>query len=471
MIKVKEQEDTLKESQIRFVDALRSGKYRYLCGAGTTGSGKTIGNIAYIHYLCQKVPNCRFAIFRKSEKNLKHTTIPSYKKVKQMTQTVGTSTLVDMSSRYTNGSEILFVWADVSKDRECDNVKGLELTGALFEEANQIDKRYYEICKTRIGRWNDNGVKPFIIINLNPSMGWVKDEFYDKWENQSLPDRHYFQEFDVLDAEDCSGSDYIIGLNDLAEEEYKRYVMNKWTYSDIPNQLIKYEWYKQCAVDGEPVINPLERGLLAIDPAWEGKDETGFGRMHGTHIGWFEIYTKQDPDDSGILGHARAQEFGIKDSDIIVDPIGVGAATVLKLRKGFKCYPKLFVGGADGIKDKSFLKMLNIRVEAHWLLREAMRLNEISITHSLAAQKQLLAVKYSVTDKVVTIQSKKDLMKETNISPTHLDLCAMLYHRRKTTSNELFQKLAEKQNKKKFTMNVSRAEKERSQIIKLGKMG
>ena len=31
----------------------------------------------------------------------------------------------------------------------------------------------------------------------------------------------------------------------VPEEEYKRFVLNQWNYSDIPNQQIKFEWLKQ----------------------------------------------------------------------------------------------------------------------------------------------------------------------------------------------------------------------------------
>lgn len=457
----------LKRSQRKFIAAFQSGKYRYLCGAGTTGSGKSIVMIALLHFLCMFIPGVRFAIFRKSEKNLKHTTIPSYKKVKALTKSVGVSVITDMSAKYHNGSEILFIWADITKDPECDNVKGLELTGALFEEANQIHEKYFSICKTRIGRWNNEKVKPFILVNLNPSLGWCRDVFYDPYVNGTLADRHYFQQFDVEDAKECVGLDYISGLEDLPEEEYNRYVMNLWDYSDIPNQLIKYEWYKQCLVD-DYEIGSNDRGLLAVDPAWEGKDETVFGRMHGDHIGWWEIYPKQDPDDSGALAVERAREFSIKQKDVIIDPIGVGASTVLHMRKQEKFYPSLFNGGESPVKDASFLKMHNLRSEGHWLLREAMRNSDITFKHNLKFQKQCLALKYSVTDKVVKILDKKAIIKETKESPGLSDVAVMLVHRKVTTSNDLYKKLTDRQTKKKFKIGSSRAERERASIIKSG---
>ena len=437
----------LTDSQLKFRKALQSGKYRYLCGAGTTGSGKSIIMLALLHFLCLMIPNVRFAVFRKSEKNLKQTTIPSYKKVKDLTRTTQSSVITDMTARYDNGSEILFIWADITKDNECDNVKGLEITGALFEEANQIHQKYFDICKTRIGRWNNEEIPPFILVNLNPSLGWCRDTFYDPSMNGTLPENHYFQEFNVEDARLCVGEDYIKGLEDLPEEEYNRYVMNLWDYSDIPNQLIKYEWFKQCIVEDEYVIQPGDRGLLALDPAWEGKDETCFGQMHGDHLGWFEIYQKQDPDDSGLLAVARARERDIKPSDVIVDPIGVGASSVLAMRKIEKFYPTLFIGGKPAVKDSSFLQMFNLRTEAHWLLRESMRNGDITFQKNIKFQKQCLAARYTSADKVVKVLGKKEMIKETKESPGLLDVAVMLNHRRVTTSNNLYKKFIDRKTK------------------------
>lgn len=458
----------LKPSQQKFFDAFRSRNFRYLCAAGTTGSGKSFVTIALLHFLCRMIPELRFAVIRKTDKNLKLTSIPTYKNIKSKTRSKGDSMVVDMTARYRNGSEILFIWADTSKDPDLDNVKGLELTGALIEEANQIDKRYFDILKTRIGRWNNEKCPPFIMLNLNPSLGWVKDLFYDNFINDTLPQGHYFQEFNVDDAMDCSGSEYVKVLDDLPDEEKKRYVFNRWEYQDIPNQLIKYEWYKNCCVvpEEEPEIDINQRTMLAIDPAWEGKDETGFGMMNGNHIGWFETYDKQDPDMSGIIGVEKAREYRIEEDDVIIDNIGVGASTVLKMRNDLKFYPDLFFSGGPIIDIGGFLKCENKRAEAHWLLRECLRNEEITVTHSLKLQKQYLAATYTTDNKKVKITEKKIIAQDAGGSPTLLDLSVMLCHKYKTTTSGLTSELFDKQLRVHLKTAMTRAEKERFEARK-----
>lgn len=434
----RQSDEGLKAKQARFIKAFRSGKYDYLCAAGSTGSGKTFVELGLIHLLCYSIPNLRFAVIRKSEKNLRQTSIPSYNRMKIESRSFGESVVHDMRASYKNGSEILFVWADVTKDPDLNNIKGLELTGAVIEETNQIDKRYFDLLKTRIGRWNNRRCPQFILLNLNPSLGWVKDLFYDNWAQGTLPSRHYFEEFSVYDNDSLS-PEFIRGLKDLPEEEYRRFVLNKWDYSDVPNQLIKYEWYKQCCSEIY-VPQITERRLGATDPAWEGDDSTVFAQMRGVEIprlGWWEEYPKQDPDDSGTLAHTRAMEAGVKEGDWIVDPVGIGAATVLKMRKSHKFEPDMFIAGAEPDNTHGMMSMFNKRSEAHWVLREAMRLNEINIDHHPEFQRQCVQVKYAIDDKKFRIVPKKETKKELGCSPGHLDVAMMLAHKWVTTQSGL----------------------------------
>lgn len=461
--------DQLTAKQQLFNNALFSWKYKYLCAAGTAGSGKSFLTIGDLHYLAKKIPNVRFAVIRKSEKNLKQTSIPTYKNVRKSTRTVNSSVIVDMSARYSNGSEILFIWADMTKDPDLDNLKGLELTAALIEEANQVDKRYFEILKTRIGRWNNQKCPAFIMLNLNPSLGWVKDLFYDNWVNGTMPEGYFFAEFNEEDAKQAAGEDYVKQLRDLPEAEYNRFVKNKWDYSDTPNQLIKYEWYKQCITE-EPPIDSLVRALGAIDPAWEGDDPTGFGFMHGSHMGWWECYDKQDPDVSGLIGYERAQEHYIKEGDLIVDPVGLGAATVLALRNQKKFEPDMFLGGDEAYNTFDILQMFNKRSEGHWLLREALKNEEITITHHPDFQRQCLAIKYSIDEKKMRIRPKNEMKKELHESPTYIDLAMMLIHKWKTTEGGLAKKLFDRNLVEKHVV-TTRAQRDRMSAIKVGRLG
>jgi len=458
----------LKPKQEEFIQAFRSGKYKFLCAAGTAGSGKTFLTLGLLHLLCCKIPGVRFFVGRKSEKNLKQTTIPSYNKMKRESKSFNDSVMVGMTARYTNGSEIVFIWCDSTKDPELNNIRGLEVDGGLFEEANQIDKRYFEVAKLRIGRWSKK-IPAFLMLNLNPSLGWVKDMFYDNWLEGTLPERHYFMEFDANDAEDCSGKEYVDSLNDLASQEFDRFVKNKWDYSEVPNQLISYEWYKQC-IAPEPATTLSDTVLGVTDPAWDGKDSTVFARMHNNHIGWWEEYPKQDPDISGIMAYEHVKRFHVKRGDWIVDPVGIGSATVLKMRNDLKYEPDMFYGGSPATNMFGVLEIFNQRSEAHWLLGECMRQSEITFTHTPVFQKQCLALTYFLDDKKIRVLGKKEMKVALGgISPGHIDCAMMLIHKWKTENSDLAKDLMARQNNQHIQTSSSRAQRERQAIIKQGK--
>lgn len=438
--------------------------YKYLCAAGTTGSGKSFVTLGLLHLLCLKIPGVRFFVGRKSEKNLRQTTIPTYNELKRKSKSVNESVIVDMTAKYNNGSQILFIWCDVTKDPDLNNIRGLEANGGLFEEANQQDKRYFEIAKTRIGRWRPELCPAFIMLNLNPSLGWVKDMFYDNWVNGTLPEGYYFQEFGLDDARECSGDEYVKNLSDLAPQEYGRFVKNNWDYSEVPNQLISYEWYKQCMSE-EPEINPADRVLGATDPAWEGPDSTVFARMHGNHLGWWEEYPQQDPDISGVLAYDRVQMYRVRPQDWIIDPVGIGSSTVLKMRNDLGYEPDLFYAGAPSTDMFGVLPCFNKRSEAHWLVGECMRKNEITFTHHPDFQKQCLAVRYHLDDKKIRITDKKNIKSEIHMSPGRLDCAMMLVHKWKTETGDLAGQLFNRQLNQAAQVSTSRAQRERMAAV------
>jgi len=455
---------SLKRKQESFVRAFRSGSFKFFCAAGAAGSGKTFITLGILHLLCMKIPGVRFFVGRKTEKNLKQTTIPSYNEMKRKSKSFNESDIVDMTARYKNGSEIMFIWCDITKDPDLNNIRGVEVNGGLFEEANQIDKKYFETAKTRIGRWRPALCPSFLMLNLNPSLGWVKDLFFDNWISGTLPDGYYFEQFDIDDSAECSGNEYIKNLEDLAPQEYGRFAKNNWDYSSVPNQLISYEWYKQCVLADDPEINITDRALGATDPAWEGSDSTVFARMHGNHIGWFEEYPKQDPDDSGDLAAQHVRMYRIKPRDWIVDPVGVGSSTVLRMRKQNNYEPDMFYAGSPSTDMFGVLPCFNKRSEAHWLLGECMRLGEISFTHHPDFQKQCLAVRYFLDDKKIRIGDKKSIKNEIHMSPGRLDCAIMLTHKWKTESGSQMSEIFAR-HQSPVNQPISRARRERAALV------
>lgn len=129
------------------------GKKDIFILAGGAGSGKSFISLLLMHFLALTYPNLRVGIFRKTAVNLKNSTIPSYRRVLEVTGTASSVKMTAMTASYKNGSKLLFLGADTEKDPDCDNLKGLELSCALFEEVNQLDKKVFDVVRSRVGRW------------------------------------------------------------------------------------------------------------------------------------------------------------------------------------------------------------------------------------------------------------------------------------------------------------------------------
>jgi hypothetical protein len=121
----------------------------------------------------------------------------------------------------------------------------------------------------------------------------------------------------------------------------------------------------------------------------------------------------------------------------------------------------MFYGGSPSTNMFGVLETFNKRSEAHWLLADAMRLNEITFTHHPDFQKQCLAVKYFLDDKKIRIPDKKLMKKEIHMSPGRLDCAMMLIHKWKTENNDLMSSLTERQLDRSTSVSSSRAVRDR----------
>lgn len=410
--------------QKQFVKELKSKRFRYLCYGGAVSGGKTILTAGILHTMAMDYPKTRYAIFRKNFSTLKKTSIPSFKKVVELDHANDKVIVLTNKATYSNGSEILFIEADISKDPDLDKLKGLELTAALLEEANEMDYRVFNILKTRVGRWNEiegKTIPHFMLLTCNPADNWVKENFYTPWHEGLIKEPYYFLQAYPQDNPHNS-PEYLKSLEDLPEAEYQRYVKGNWDFADDPNQLISYEWLRNCQVDKYEI--KTGRTILAIDPAREGDDKTVFCYINEDCNYKFEEFSKIDTTQTGLLAIERARELKISPSDIIVDVVGVGGGVVDTMRSN-RFQPVSFIGGAKAESSPSFFTFSNKRAEAYWFLREALRKADIDIVQNEKLKKDLLSIRYSVTEKEIKIESKDAIKKRLGKSPDYADALSM----------------------------------------------
>lgn len=218
-----------------FLEAVFSGKYKYLMYGGAIRGGKTFVGEAAIILLAKKYPGSRWAIVRKDLPTLRRNTIPSFLKIKpdgfcgpirQDTWTV----------KCANGSEIIFFPESLKQDPDLERWKGLEVNGFLLEEASEISQKGFNKAIERAGSWIIPVKKagqiveqppPLILLTVNPSAGWVRQIFYEPWKQGRLLPPHFFMPAYAKDNP-FNSTQYLESLEQLPLHEYKRFVLGDW---------------------------------------------------------------------------------------------------------------------------------------------------------------------------------------------------------------------------------------------------
>lgn len=414
-----------KEFLEAFSRGIQLGKNIFIL-AGGAGSGKSFICLLLLHRLALSHPGVRFGVFRKSVTTLQKTTIPSFIKLLSDTKTSKSLTIKGTRALYKNGSEIIFSWADISKDPDCNNIKGLELSGALFEEVNQVERKFFYTALSRVGRW-EAPFAPFLLANCNPNVSWVKTDFYDPYTAGTLPDNVYLQESLPIDNPNLS-AEYLKTLESLPDNERQRFLLNIWDYDANPARLISLDTYQKCVINDLPSLK--DEVYLAIDPADEGKDSTVFCFMQGNCVIRWEEYPLLNEIKTAHLAKLRAQEFAIKAHNIIIDSVGVGAGCLNTLREEGLGVNK-FVGGESASSALDFYNFKNLRAEAAWMLRDTFMRQDIRLLANERLKSEISAISYSIdNDKSIRLQSKKDIKKILSHSPDCFDALMMVNYLR-----------------------------------------
>lgn len=432
----------LTEKQKEFVNALKSKKYKSLLYGGAAGGGKSILQIGILHRLSIEYPRTRWGIIRKNRPVLENTSIASFEELTtEMSDHAHLYTFnkKDLKATYFNGSEILFLPADRSKDRKLLKLSGLQFTGALIEECNEVDEGVYDIIRSRTGRRNNTkyGIRPFVMLNCNPDKNWVKDKFYDPFHENKLPDDYYFLQALPRDNPHLS-EDYLDTLRDLSEPETQRLYHGNWEFFDDPYQLIRYIWLKE-QFHKETMESLLKdranrfEVCLGIDVARGGGDKTTFAFFVGKYQPKIETYDIEDMTELAQIAKTKADEYEISAERIGIDVIGPGGwGLYCDLNRLLKSKVYAFNGSEkpDRIPN-NFQVYKNKRAQAHWELREDIRKGDIFCLNHKEFIKEASNIHYMIKDGGIQIQSKEGIKKTLGYSPDHFDAVVIANYVRK----------------------------------------
>jgi len=106
------------------------------------------------------------------------------------------------------------------------------VNGFILEEANELQESSFYKAIERAGTFiPKSGQKPppLILMTCNPSHGWVKELFYDRWKEGTLPEGWFYLPSRIYDnpfiAED---KEYMASLQNMPRYEYEVYVEGNW---------------------------------------------------------------------------------------------------------------------------------------------------------------------------------------------------------------------------------------------------
>jgi len=411
----------LSETQRKYVDAIVSRKYNFLLYGGGVAGGKTIVTLGFMDEMAQQYPGTRYVIVRKTLSTIRRNTLPSYRKVLEMNGDVNRAVFnkSEFTSLYKNGSEILFVEADIANDPELNKLRGLEVTGADIEEANECDEKAFSTLITRVGRWRNDeyDIPPFILLTCNPDNNWVKSKFYDPWVEGKLEAPFYFQQ--ALPGDNPFNTKaFLDSLEYLPEAEYQRYVKGNWEYGGDPNQLIPFTWYKEQKRTFDKQIGIPK--YIGVDVAREGNDHSALAFLDDTRVLWIERYKFDKCNPLRDILLEKMRQYKIPQNHVAADGIGLGAS-LIDLCAEDKVFIEVFKSSET--KDltppegMAHFVFKNRRAQAHWLYRKDIESGRLEVCDDAELQRQTLSLKYFVEDSYIKIPDKKTFKKEAGGSP------------------------------------------------------
>lgn len=134
---------------------------------GGFNSGKTSAAILHMLALCDNFPGYKVAVLRKTFKDLSLTTRPSFDQwidPKRVKVSNAQEVVLD------NGSS--FVFHHLDSPNSATVLRGLEINGAILDQAEQMQERTFTILLGRLGRWKGARVPKWVLNSYDGEWPW-----------------------------------------------------------------------------------------------------------------------------------------------------------------------------------------------------------------------------------------------------------------------------------------------------------
>lgn len=405
-------------------------------GGAARGGKSWIGNEAQL-FRAITCPDTRWLLGRKELKNLKRTSLVTlfkifkhyglrHKKHYEYNQqdsiiTYWTGSQLLLYDLKTNPSDPLFL-----------ELGGLELTGGLIEESNEISVMAVNILKTRIGTWNNDkyNLKPILFETFNPDKGHVYHRYYKPWKAGTLPEYRRFVKALPTDNPYTNPA-YIEELKRADKITRERLLFGNFEYDDDPNALMDTDAL------GDLFSNSIEKSdqkYMIIDVARFGMDKAVIKCWKGLRA--YKIIEIPKCSIEQLMQRCEAirNHEQIPLSHCLADEDGVGGGLVDFWHcKGFVGNSRPFTDASEVMEDGTIVSNYqNLRSQCFYLLSSLVNTHQIAIDCDSEEVKQIIIeeleqIKAKDPDKdgKRKIISKDEIKEHLGRSPDYADTLMM----------------------------------------------
>ena len=404
-------------------------------GGAARGGKSWFGN-DFLVWECLNYPDTRWLLGRRELKTLKRTSLQTLFKVFK-NYGIKHKTHFEYNQQdslitfWTDSQILLYDLAARPTDPLFLELGGLELTGALVEESNEVSVQAINILKTRLGVWNNDkySLKPLLIETFNPDKGHVYHRYYKPSKDGTMP--IYRQFVKALPTDNpYTNPVYIEELKRADKITRERLLYGNFEYEDDPTALMDIDALGDLFSNS---VTKSEDKYMTVDVARLGMDKTVIMLWKGLKCYRIETIAKDTLDHQVQRLEAIRGQEQIPLSHCIADEDGVGGGVV----DFWHC--KGFVGGSSAFQDpnrnpdiEGTLNYLNLRAQCYYELARVVNTFGMSVEVDSEATKQLIIedceqirAKDADKDGKIKVVSKDDIKEKLGRSPDFAD-CMMM---------------------------------------------
>ncbi len=222
----------------QFINAVLAQQYRVIIYGGSIRGGKSFNSIGAAILLHKRFPKSRSAIIRKDLAVLRTNTLPTCDKVIPTNFVKSFKGDPQFQWTFKNDSTMFFFAEGYEKDKEYQRWNGLEVNFIILDQADELQLAGFEKSLERVGSYviqGGNQPQPLIMATVNPATTWVKEYFYDRWKNGTLPRKWLYIPALLTDNPNIPESfkDSLQELKRINPIKYQRYVEGDWEVQDV----------------------------------------------------------------------------------------------------------------------------------------------------------------------------------------------------------------------------------------------